>query len=67
MENSAPSKPSPYSPDFVLGRERFEKFSAVEGIFLTPQEKLLFTEMDRNQLSNEERRSLILARFKEAV
>jgi len=48
----------------VLGRERFEKFSAVEGIFLTAKEKKMFAEMDRKQLSHNERRKLILAQYK---
>jgi hypothetical protein len=52
--------------EFILGYERFEKFSAVEGIFLTSQEKLLFAEMDSKNLSNDDRRSIILARFSEA-
>jgi hypothetical protein len=52
--------------EFVLGAECFEKFSAVEGIFLTPQEKQLFAEMDRKNLSNDQRREIVLARFQEA-
>jgi hypothetical protein len=67
MKTASPIKSSIFNQDFVLGRERFEKFCAVEGIFLTAQEKLLFAEMDRNHLSHEERRSLILARFIAAV
>ncbi len=48
----------------ILGRERFEKFSAVEGIYLTSQEKQMFSEMDRNRLSNDDRRATILALYK---
>ena len=54
-------------PDIILGRERFEKFSAVEGIFLNAEDHLIFAEMDRKKLSNDERRKLIMARFKQAT
>jgi hypothetical protein len=67
MKNDQPINASSAGSDFILGRECFEKFSAVEGIFLTPQEKQLFAEMDRNRLSNDERRALILASFKETA
>ncbi|MDE2446730.1 MAG: hypothetical protein KGO94_11155 [Alphaproteobacteria bacterium] len=65
MKTPVPSNAD--SPDIILGRECFEKFSAVEGIFLTRQEKQLRSEMDLRRLSNDERRALILASFKEAV
>jgi hypothetical protein len=64
MKIEAPAKPTKYSPETILGRERFEKFSAVEGIFLTLEDKLLFAEMDRKQLSYDERRAAILALYK---
>jgi hypothetical protein len=67
MKNTASAMPSASRAEFTLGRERFEKFSAVEGIFLTLQEKRMFDEMDSKQLSNEERRLIILAHFKESV
>ncbi len=52
------------SKPLVLGRERFEKFSAVEGIYLTAQEKRMFAEMDRKKMPNDERRKIILAGYK---
>lgn len=61
MKIAAPAKPTKPSPEIILGRQCFEKFSAVEGIFLTPHEKQMFAEMDRKQLSYDERRALILA------
>jgi hypothetical protein len=60
-------KRSKNDSEFILGAEWFEKFSAVEGIFLTLQEKQLFAEMDRTNMSNDERRTLILASFKETA
>jgi hypothetical protein len=57
-------KRSKNDSEFIRGAECFEKFSAVEGIFLTLQEKQLFAEMDRTNMSNDERRTLILASFK---
>jgi hypothetical protein len=56
-----------FSSNFILGSERFEKFSAVEGIFLISQEKDFFAELDLFQLTNNERRTLVLARINEAV
>jgi hypothetical protein len=45
---------------FVLGRSRFEKISAVEGIKLTPTMKKRLDEFDRRGLSAEERRRAII-------
>ena len=67
MKSTAPANQSKISPDIILGRERFEKFSAVEGIFLNAEDHLIFAEMDRKKLSNDERRKLIMARFKQAT
>ena len=67
MKNLEASIPSPVSSHYVLGRERFEKFSAVEGIFLTEEEVKYLEEMARDKLPNNERRSLILARIKEVA
>jgi hypothetical protein len=44
----------------TLGRERFAKISAVEGIELTPRMKQRAVEFDRRELSAEERRRLIV-------
>jgi hypothetical protein len=48
------------SSKFVLGRERFAKISAVEGISLSPSMKKRAKEFDRLGLSPAERRREIL-------
>lgn len=51
-------------PDrFVLGRDRFAKISAVEGILLTDEMHRILDEFDRKGLVAEERRRAILRRF----
>jgi hypothetical protein len=45
---------------FVLGRERFEKISAVEGIKLSGAMKKRMREADRKGLSAEARRAAII-------
>lgn len=51
-------------PDrFVLGRDRFAKISAVEGISLTDEMHQILDEFDRKGLVAEERRRAILRRF----
>jgi hypothetical protein len=45
----------------VIGRERFAKISAVEGIELTPAMKKRATEFDRKRLSPEQRIRAIVA------
>lgn len=67
MKSTAPTNQTKISPNIILGRERFEKFSAVEGVFLNAEDHLIFAEMDRRKLSNDERRKLIMARLKEAI
>lgn len=44
---------------YVLGRERFAKISAVEGISLTPAMEADFREFERKGLSAEDRRRII--------
>jgi hypothetical protein len=48
----------------VLGRERFAKISAVEGIELTPPMRQRATEFDRRQLSAEQRRRSIIRAYR---
>jgi hypothetical protein len=48
---------------FTLGRGRFEKISAVEGIKTSPMVAGLFAEFDRKRLSAEERRRVIRETF----
>ena len=57
------SRPSPPSRGFVLGRERFARISAVEGIALTDEMRAILERFDREGLSADERRRAILARF----
>jgi hypothetical protein len=45
----------------VIGRERFAKISAVEGIALTPAMKRRAAKFDRKKLSPEERVRAIVA------
>jgi hypothetical protein len=53
----------PVSTGFVLGRDRFARISAVEGIALTPGMVADLERFDREGLSAAERRRAILARF----
>ena len=64
------SAPSPTSHDllaepgrFVLGRDRFARISAVEGIELTAEMRATLDRFDREGLDPEERRRAIVKRF----
>jgi hypothetical protein len=60
----AAAKPKSRKPrGFVLGRERFEKLSAVEGISKGPESRKMFAEFDRAGLTAEQRRKAILERY----
>ena len=48
----------------VIGREAFARISEVEGIRLSDEARAMFAEFDRLKLSNEERRRIIIDRFK---
>jgi hypothetical protein len=50
---------------FVLGRERFAKISAVEGVTLTPAMRKRIDDFDRLGLSPAERRREILKVYRE--
>jgi hypothetical protein len=50
----------------VLGRDRFARISAVEGVALTPEMRAALERFDRDGLSAAERRSAIQARFASA-
>jgi hypothetical protein len=64
MPNPRPRQSrSAASRDFVLGRERFARISAVEGIALTTEMRATLERFDREGLSAAERRRAILARF----
>ncbi len=62
--------PNPQNPHrcgpFVLGRERFARVSAVEGIALTDEIRATFDRFDHQGLSAEERRRAIHQCFSEA-
>jgi hypothetical protein len=49
---------------FVLGRERFARISAVEGIELSKDMLATLEAFDRDQITAAERRRQILARFR---
>jgi hypothetical protein len=67
MRKPIPSRPERATqsrpPGFVLGRERFARISAVEGIALTEDMRATLDRFDREGLSAEERRRAILRRF----
>ena len=51
------------APDFILGRDRFARISAVEGIALTQEMRATLERFDRDGLSAEERRRAIIRLF----
>jgi hypothetical protein len=64
MTKPAPTAPvRPAQAGFVVGRDRFARISAVEGIALTPAMRADLERFDRDGLSAAERRRAILARF----
>jgi hypothetical protein len=62
MKKKKPTAPAASGP-FILGREQFEKISAVEGLHLTREMKRDFREFDRENLSGDERRKRLLAKY----
>ena len=61
---SRPNRPARSRPTgFRLGRDRFARISAVEGIALTEEMRATLDGFDREGLSAEERRRAILRRF----
>ena len=48
---------------FTLGRGRFERISAVEGIRTSPKVGQMFAEFDRKKLTPEQRRQAIRETF----
>ena len=61
---SRPHRPTPARPaGFVLGRDRFARISAVEGVALTPDMHADLERFDRDGLSAAERRRAIQAQF----
>lgn len=60
MANQKPTSKKTGNSGFVLGRERFAKISAVEGIKLSDSMKKRISESDRKDLSAEARRAAII-------
>jgi hypothetical protein len=58
------SKAERTSVEMTLGRERFAKISAVEGIELTASMKRRAADFDRRGLSGEERRRAIIRAYR---
>jgi hypothetical protein len=51
------------SAAFTIGLADFERISAVEGLHLSAEMKRMFREFDRQNLSAEERRRRIVAKY----
>jgi hypothetical protein len=60
MADQKPTSRKTGNSGFVLGRERFAKISAVEGIKLSDSMKKRISESDRKGLSAEARRAAII-------
>jgi hypothetical protein len=67
MKNASSPKASIARPSdarqFVLGRDRFERISAVEGIYLTTAMRSILDQFERDGLSAADRRAAIMRRF----
>lgn len=48
---------------FVLGRDRFEKISAVEGIVKSEESRRMFEEFDRQGLTPRQRQKAIFEKY----
>lgn len=48
---------------FILGRDNFEKISAVEGIHLSDEMKRAFRDFDREGISGDERRRALISKY----
>jgi hypothetical protein len=62
-KRSSPSNPRRVAKRPTLGRDRFARISAVEGIVLTPRMKERVAEFDRMGLSATERRRAIIRAY----
>ena len=63
-KRSPPNRTRGATAGVILGRERFAKISAVEGIELRPSMKKRAAEFDRRGLSGEERRRSIIRAYR---
>lgn len=59
MAHTKPRSPRRIAKGYVIGRQRFAKISAVEGIHITADMDNDFREFDRQELSASDRRRLI--------
>ncbi|WP_370677690.1 hypothetical protein [Pleomorphomonas sp. PLEO] len=59
-QRASKSSVASVNSNIVLGRAAFRKISAVEGIKLSQKSEAMFDEFDRNGLSAEERRRILL-------
>jgi hypothetical protein len=55
--------PRRHSENFTVGRSRFARISAVEGIALSDDMRAMLSSFDEESLSAEERRAAIIRRF----
>lgn len=63
-KRGAPPNHEPTAGGMILGRDRFAKISAVEGIELTATMKRRAADFDRRGLSGEERRRAIIRAYR---
>lgn len=66
MGKSAKRARNSKTGQFTIGRERFAKISAVEGIVLTQQMRSRMVEFDSKGMSAEERRRTIIRAYRKA-
>lgn len=57
----------PRNLGFVLGRDRFERISEIEGVVTSQTSRLMFAEFDRLGLTPEQRRKAILEKHTRSV
>lgn len=63
MANSKSRSGTRAAKGYVIGRQRFAKISAIEGIQITPSMDADFREFDRQELPAGERRKLIARKY----
>jgi hypothetical protein len=63
MSRTVIAPPKRSSKGHTIGRQRFAKISAVEGIHLTPATAADFQEFDKQKLGAEERRRILLTKY----
>lgn len=66
MKHASPRSSKNSAKGYVLGRARFAKISAIEGIKMTPAMEADLKEFDRKGLSAEDRRRVIGRKYGKA-